>query len=65
MKLTFLGDIMVQNAQRKAYETQDGYDFVTPLKDIEKRFNISIEDRDISGYIELDKQYSKYLRKLK
>lgn len=35
------------------------------LKDIEKRFNISIEDRDISGCIELDKQYSKYLRKLK
>lgn len=35
------------------------------LKDIEKRFNISIEDRDIPGFIELDKQYTKYLRKLK
>lgn len=35
------------------------------LKDIEKRFNISIEDKDIPGCIELDKQYSKYLRKIK
>lgn len=35
------------------------------LKDIEKRFNIGIEDKDITGYIDLDKQYSKYLRKVR
>lgn len=35
------------------------------LKGIEKRFNIKIEDRDIPGYIELDKKYSKSLRKLR
>lgn len=35
------------------------------IKDIEKRFNVKIEDRDISGYIELDKKYSKMLRKIR
>ena len=35
------------------------------LKDIEKRFNIGIEDKDITGCIDLDKQYSKCLRKVR
>lgn len=35
------------------------------IKDIEKRFNIKIEDEDISGYMELDKKYSKLLRKIR
>lgn len=35
------------------------------LKDIEKRFNVKIEDRDIPGYIDLDKKYSKMLKKLR
>lgn len=35
------------------------------LKDIEKRFNIKIEDRDIPGYIDMDKSYSKYLRRVR
>ena len=35
------------------------------IKDIEKRFNVKIEDRDVSGYIELDKKYSKMLRKIR
>ena len=35
------------------------------IKEIEKRFDVQIEDRDISGYIELDKKYSKMLRKIR
>lgn len=35
------------------------------LKEIEKRFNVKIEDRDIPRYIELDQDYSKLLRKIR
>jgi hypothetical protein len=34
------------------------------LKNIESRFNIKIEDKDIPGYLEMDNVYSKLLRKL-
>lgn len=35
------------------------------LKDIEKRFDIQIEDKDILGYLEMDDKYSKILRKVR
>lgn len=35
------------------------------LKDIEKRFNIRVEDRDIPRYLEMDKEYSKTLGKVR
>lgn len=35
------------------------------LKDIEKRFNIKIEDRDIPRYLDMDEEYSKVLRKVR
>mgnify|MGYP003294075522 CR=1 FL=1 len=35
------------------------------LKDIESRFNIRIEDDDITGYLEMDEAYSKLLRKVR
>ena len=35
------------------------------LKEIEKRFNIKIEDRDIPRYLEMDKEYSKVLGKVR
>ncbi len=35
------------------------------LKDIESRFNIRIEDDDITGYLEMDESYSKLLRKVR
>lgn len=35
------------------------------LKEIEKRFSLSIEDKDITGYLDMDKEFSKVLRKLR
>lgn len=35
------------------------------LKDIESRFSIKVEDKDIPGYIEMDKDFSKVLRKVR
>ena len=35
------------------------------LKEIEKRFSIYIEDKDIPGYLDMDKEFSKVLRKIK
>lgn len=35
------------------------------LKEIEKRFSIYIEDKDIPGYLVMDKEFSKVLRKIR
>lgn len=35
------------------------------LKEIEKRFHILIEDRDIPGYMNMDKDYNKVLRRIR
>ena len=35
------------------------------LKEIEKRFNIKIEDADVPGYLKMDKDFNKILRKIR
>ena len=41
MRITFLGDIMIQQEQYDAYRTADGYDFDTPLRSIRTAFSDS------------------------
>ena len=35
------------------------------IKEIEKRFNIKIEDKDIPSYLKMDKQFNRVLRKIR